>query len=112
MSNGQTRMIGTKHQPTKPPTRTPKPVSQKRRDRGAAIREEDRQEEPTHVFHRSRSRTIDNCQGGDHRARFEAGMQRIAEAPSPVNSYNRSNTTLPVRMGRSPDIELLGGFNT
>src|SRR5712692_4139206 len=39
---------------------TPKPVSQKRRDQGAAIRDEDRQEEPTHIFHRSRS----HCPGG------------------------------------------------
>jgi hypothetical protein len=46
---------------------TPKPVSQKRRDHGAAIRDEDRQKEPTRVFHRSRSRTIDNCQWSDHR---------------------------------------------
>ena len=52
---------------------TPKPVSQERRDHGAAIRDEDRQEEPTHVLHRSRSRTIDNCQRSDHRDRFGAG---------------------------------------
>ena len=40
---------------------------------GAAIRDEDRQEEPTQVFHRSRSRTIDNCQRVNHRDRFGAG---------------------------------------
>src|SRR5262249_25435796 len=38
---------------------TAKPVSQKRRGHGAAVRDEDRQEEPTHLLHRSRSRTIE-----------------------------------------------------
>src|SRR5262249_23933064 len=48
---------------------TPKPVSQKRRDYCAAIREEDCQEEPTQVFHGSRSRTIRNGLWSDHRDR-------------------------------------------
>ena len=37
----------------------PEPVSKKWSYDGAAIRHADRQEEPAHVFHRSRSRTIE-----------------------------------------------------
>jgi hypothetical protein len=40
---------------------TPKPVSQERRDHSAAIRDEDRQEEPTLILHRSRLHRSTRC---------------------------------------------------
>ena len=51
MSNGQARMSGTKHQPMNVPTLPRMPERRSGATTAHAIRNDDRQEEPTHVCH-------------------------------------------------------------